>query len=139
MEEKVKSYLEKVYREFVDYKDYLKDKIKPQDQLRKEMAEKIAKDINTDDIQMEFFEIIDKQGMYQADFIGLQNRLFHTIEAYKDLIEIPEEVLTEVSSVKFKQIFKIKNGAEIVVNEELVEQAKAALKEHFEELKKYYS
>lgn len=128
MEEKIKAILEKVYTEFVEYKEFLKDKIKRPDEIRKEVAEKIKNQTDIDQIKQILFESSEKQMMYQADFIGLQNRLFHTIENYKDLIEIPQEVKKEVENIKFIQIFKIKNGKEIVVSQEIVDQAKDQIK-----------
>ena len=92
------------------------------------VAEKIKNQTDIDQIKQILFESSEKQMMYQADFIGLQNRLFHTIENYKDLIEIPQEVKKEVENIKFIQIFKIKNGKEIVVSQEIVDQAKDQIK-----------
>lgn len=128
MEEKIKANLEKAYTEFVEYKEFLKDKIKRPDEIRKEVAEKIKNQTDIDQIKQILFDSSEKQMMYQADFIGLQNRLFHTIENYKDLIEIPQEIKQEVENMKFIQIFKIKNGQEIVVSQEIVDQAKDQIK-----------
>lgn len=138
-EEKIKANLETVYMEYIDYKNYLKDKFKPQDVLRKEMSEKIKSEQDPEKIQQAFFDLAEKQSMYQSDFIGLQNRLFHTIEAYKDLIEIPQEIKRETENIKFQQIFKIKNNIEIAVNKELLEQSKKAIKDNFEVILKMYS
>ena len=139
MEDKIKAVLEMVYTEYIEYKNFLKDIVKPQDTLRKEFAEEIKKETDIEKAQQSFFDLIEKQSMYQSDFIGLQNRLFHTVEAYKDLIEIPKEILEETSHVKFQQIFKVKNNIETVLNVELLAQTKKAIKDNFEAVLKMYS
>lgn len=131
MEDKIKAYLETVYTEYMEYKNYLKDKIKPQDVLRAELTEIIKVEQDPDKVQDAYFELIEKQTMWKSDFAGLQNRLFHTIDSYKDLIEIPHEIKIETENIRFRQIFKIKNAKETVVNKELLEQSKTAIKDNF--------
>lgn len=142
MEDKIKSQLEKVYTEYIDYKEFLKDKIKRPEDIRKEVAQEIKGETDLSKIQNILFEKSEKQAMYQADFIGLQTRLFHTIENYKELMEIPQEIKTEVENIKFVQIFKIKNNTAIVVSEDVVNQAKENLKKaldtNFEMVTKFF-
>ena len=138
MEEKLKSRLELVYSEYIEYKNFLKEHYKPQEQLRNEIIEQLKTETDTDNLLNLFFEKAEKQAMYQADFIKLQNRLFHTIEDYDDLIEIPQEIKEEVKNMKFTQIFKIKNGKDLVVDKDLVDAAKETIKNNIETLTKYF-
>lgn len=133
-----KAHLEKVYTEYIQYKEYIKDKIKQPDQIRKEIAEEIKTELNIDRIQDLVYQKSEKNLIYQADFKNLMTRLYHTIEAYKDILEIPEEIKEEVKLYKFVQLLSIKNNMEKVVDQAAIDQIKDAIKSNVEQIKKYY-
>ena len=66
--------------------------------------------------------------LHNGDFVNQQNRLFYTVEAYKNIIEIPQEIKKEVEGLKFLQIFAIKDKKETVINEEALEYTKNQIK-----------
>ena len=143
MTENITAYLEKVWTEYSEYKEFIKSISKPIEELRKEVAQKITQETTAEQAQKLFFEGFEKIMLHNGDFIYQQNRLFYTVEAYKNIIEIPQEIKTEVENIKFTQIFKIKNNTEVVVSEEVVNQArenlKKALETNMEMVTKFFS
>jgi len=92
MEERLIAYLEKVWNEYTEYKEYVKLISKPVDELRKEVAKKITEATSEEDITDIYFNSVEKVMLHNGDFINQQNRLFYTVEAYKNIIEIPQEI-----------------------------------------------
>jgi len=133
-----KAHLEKVYTEYIHYKEYIKDKIKQPEQIRKEIAEEIKTVTDIDKVQDLVYQKSEKNMIYQADFKNLMTRLYHTIEAYKDILEIPEEIKKEVEIYKFVQLLSIKNNMEKVVDQGAIDQIKEAIKVNVEQIKKFY-
>lgn len=133
-----KAHLEQVYTEYINYKEYIRDKVKPQDQIRKEIAEEIKNNPDIEKIQDLIFQKSEKNMIYQTDFKNLMTRLYHTIEAYKDILEIPEEIKEEVKLYKFVQLLAVKNNTEKVVDQEAIDKIKEAIKSNVEQIKKFY-
>lgn len=121
MTENITAYLEKVWTEYSEYKEFIKSISKPIEELRKEVAQKITQETTAEQAQQLFFEGFEKIMLHNGDFIYQQNRLFYTVEAYKNLIEIPQEIKTEVENIKFIQIFAIKDKKETVINQEALD------------------
>ena len=109
MEEKLTAYLEKVWNEYSEYKEYIKTISKPISELRSEVAQKITTETTPEQAQELFFEGFEKVMLHNGDFINQQNRLFYTVETLKTSIEIPQEIKDEVKNMQFVQIFAIKN------------------------------
>ena len=81
---------------------------------------KAAKDIPEFENQSNIF--FDKMGYLEPmniDMSQMKNRLFHYIAAYKDLIEVPSEILNELGDYQVKYTFSIKNGKKEIVDQEL--------------------
>ena|SRR5690349_18727361 len=128
MEERLIAYLEKVWNEYTEYKEYVKLISKPVDELRKEVAKKITEATSEEDITDIYFNSVEKVMLHNGDFINQQNRLFYTVETLKNSIEIPEEIKEEVKNLKFVQIFAVKNKEATVINEEALEFTKKGIK-----------
>jgi hypothetical protein len=127
--EQIKNYLEKVYTEYVDYENFLKSIIKPLDVVRKEVAEKITAETTEEEVMEIYFNDVEKSLLHRRDFVNQQQRLFFTVEAYKDVIEIPQEVLEKVKGMNFIQIFGVKNNTTEVINQEALEFTKTQIRQ----------
>ena len=117
MEEQIKNYLEKAYTEYIEYENFLKSIIKPIDVVRKEIAEKITAETTEEEVTELYFNNVEKTLLHRRDFVEQRQRLFYTVEAYKDLMEIPQEIKDKVKEMSFIQIFGVKNGKEEVMND----------------------
>ncbi len=131
MEEKLTPYLEKVWNEYSEYKEYIKTISKPISELRSEVAQKITTETTPEQAQELFFEGFEKVMLHNGDFINQQNRLFYTVEALKTSIEIPQEIKDEVKNMQFVQIFAIKNKESTVINEEALQFTKNQIAQGF--------
>jgi hypothetical protein len=135
-------YLEKVWNEYTEYRDFLKDISKSPEELRKEAYEKISKVTSKDEAVEIVCNVMEKQNLHQADFLQQLQRLFYTVGAFDGVIEIPEEIKKEVSNLEFIQIFAIKDKKERVINEKALEfnknQIKNLMSNGVEDFKKRY-
>lgn len=127
--EEATAYLEKVWTEYSEYKEFVKTISKPIEELRKEVASKVTINTTPEEAQELFFEGFEKTMLHNGDFVNQQNRLFYTVEALKHSIEIPQEIKKEVENVKFIQIFAIKDKKETVVNQEALDFTKSQIKQ----------
>lgn len=129
MKENLTAYLEKVWNEYTEYKNYVKAITKPIEELRAEVAKKITQNTTEQEAENIIFEGFEKNILHNGDFINQQNRLFYTVESLKGVIEIPQEILEELKNMKFIQIFAVKNGESTVINEEALEFTKGQIRE----------
>jgi hypothetical protein len=140
MEENLEAYLKKVWDEYVEYRDYLKSISKPHEELKREAAEKITATTTKTQAQEIYLETIESKILHNQDFFQQQQRLFHTVEAFKTSIPIPEEIKKELDKSEFMQIFAIKDGKAVVINTEAVDFTKKqigeAMKNGIEDFKK---
>jgi hypothetical protein len=123
------AYLEKVWTEYSEYKEFVKTISKPIEELRKEVASKVTINTTPEEAQELFFQGFEKTMLHNGDFVNQQNRLFYTVEALKNSIEIPKEIKKELENIKFIQIFAIKDKKETVINQEALDFTKSQIKE----------
>ena len=142
MQEELNAHLEKVWNEYTEYRDFLKSISKSPEDLRKEASEKMSKVTSKEEAIEIVCNVMEKQNLHQADFSQQLQRLFYTVDAFKGVIEIPEEIKKEVSNLEFIQIFAIKDKKETVINEKALEfnrnQIKSLMSNGVEEFKKRY-
>lgn len=112
MEDKIIQYLEATYLEYLTYKKHFLDNyVKPEDR-RKQFSD--AKKIETTEQLAEtVFNLDAKYSFYEFDLNTLLKKLYHTVLAYENLIEIPQEVRKEIDGYKHFQYYTHKNGEEI--------------------------
>lgn len=139
MEETIKAHLEGVYKEYVEYRDYYKSIYKTPEERRAEIVSKITAESEPQEVLDSVFTYNFKYNRYEQDIYNLLTRLAHTVRAYQDLIEIPEELLKEVENFKMVQAYVIKNGEEKEVSKEENEQLKAMLKQNYDRIIKEFN
>ena len=134
MEETIKAHLEGVYKEYIEYRDYYKSIYKTPEERRTEIANKITTESEPQEVLDSIFIYNFKYNRHEQDIYNLLTRLFHTVRAYQDLIEIPEELLKEVENFKMIQAYTVKNGEEKEINKEEIEQLKVLLKQNYDKI-----
>lgn len=132
----IKTYIEKVFKEYLALKNYLLAETKNIEELKKEFAKASLENLNADD----YFEKIGWIALMQEDLFLQKAKLFFTMEAYKDIIEPPKEltdqIKKELEDVSFEQMFSVVGGERKITNKE---KYNARKKEYFiqvENLKK---
>lgn len=139
MKETAEAYLEGVYKEFAEYREYYKSIHKSPEERKKEIVKTILDNKeDTEKIIDSVFTYNLKYSMYEKDILELHKRLAHTVTAYQDLIEIPEEVKKDVENYKLLQAFSIKNGEAIEVNSEYSNQIRENLRQNYDRILKEF-
>lgn len=133
MKEILENHFETVYKEFKEYETFLKSAAKEiKEQNEKFTQFTVDNKDNIDAITSELFEIQSKPHFYQNDLVKLLNRLIHTYEAVKEVIEIPEDIKKEISNfIKPKQFYRIENGNAVEIDTEFLEKSKEEAKKHY--------
>jgi hypothetical protein len=113
----VENYIEKIFKEYLDYKNYLLSKA--------EEVKNQALGFESSEDQNKYLDYFEKLGWYniaQSDLAQQKARLFFTMEAYKDLVEPPKElkqqIEKELEGITFQQVFAIKAGERQLVDQE---------------------
>lgn len=134
--EEIKTYIEKVFKEYLLLKNYLELKVKDIEGVKKDFAKLALENLNADD----YFEKVGWIALMQEDLFLQKAKLFFTMEAYKDIIEPPKEltdqIKKELEDVSFEQMFSIIGGERKITNKD---KYNARKKEYFiqvENLKK---
>jgi hypothetical protein len=117
MQNKIELHIETVYKEYDEVKYYLTNFKKNIEEKKKKVAQKTEKatEEETDEI---FYNEIAWITALEGDFQQLTGRLYHTYQAYKDLIEIPQKIKEEVENLKFTLVFNVKAGEVETVDKE---------------------
>ena len=140
--QELKLYLDKIFTEYLDYKNFTQEKLKIVKNIKEEVAKNISATTSDDEVADAYIDKVGKIFLFQRDFQQQQTRLFFTVEAFKDYLEIPQEIIKELEGFEFMQVFAIKNGKEEVINQEALstakEQVKSEIKLGMEEFKKRF-
>ena len=125
IEEVLKTDFETVYQEYKSYETFIKGIA---EEVKKDRAgfAKFAQENSTDadKIVDKIIEVNEKPILYQNDFMRLQLRLVYSYDLIKGIVEIPQEIKTEIENSRPKQLFKIENGEAVVLDQELIDKIK---------------
>jgi vacuolar-type H+-ATPase subunit I/STV1 len=115
----IKLTLETAFKEYIEFKNYFEEQTKDLEKKRAEITEKV-KDLNDFEKEAEvFFDLLGHLEPLNIDVSQMKNRLYHYIIAYKELIDIPKEILDEIGDYQVKYTFDVKNGKKEIVDQEL--------------------
>lgn len=120
----IQLHLEKVYKEYLDVKHFLERTLKKEnlDKIRDEVAKKSIELETDEEISELSFEKLGWIQILQQDLISLKVRLYHTYEAYKELVEPPkelkEEIEIEIKDLAFNLTYSVKGDEITLVNKE---------------------
>lgn len=125
IEEVLKTDFETVYQEYKSYETFIKG-IAEEVKKDREGFAKFAQENSTDadKIVDKLIEVNEKPILYQNDFMRLQLRLVYSYDLVKGIVEIPQEIKTEIENSRPKQLFKIENGEAVVLDQELIDKIK---------------
>lgn len=125
IEEVLKTDFETVYQEYKSYETFIKG-IAEEVKKNREGFAKFAQENSTDadKIVDKLIEVNEKPILYQNDFMRLQLRLVYSYDLVKGILEIPQEIKTEIENSRPKQLFKIENGEAVVLDQELIDKIK---------------
>ena len=134
MIEIAKAHLEGVYKEYNDYKEYYKSIYKSPEERKRQITDKLTAETEQEEIVDLVFTYNYKYNRHEADLYNLLTRLYHTVKAYQDIIEIPEELLKEVEPYKMLQAYTFIGGEIKQINKNEDEEIKTFLKQNFDQI-----
>ncbi len=117
MQNKIELHLQTVYKEYEEVKYYLTNFKKNLEEKKKSVAEK-TQNKTEEEIEEIYYKDIAWITALEGDLQQLTGRLYHTHQAYKDLIEIPQEIKAEVENLKFTLVFNVRAGEVEIVDKE---------------------
>jgi hypothetical protein len=114
--------LTQVFKEYLEFKNYLLSKQEEFKKTYNDFAEKLLKAEGID-----YNEHFDKVGIITV----LENdrskhiiKLYHYYNAYKDFIEVPQEIEDELKDVTMSYIFAIVDNEHVVVDQDSLNKIK---------------
>ena len=124
MNNPMKNKLEVAYKEYLEFKTLLEEETKNLEQKRAEVVEAVE---GLDDFEKEaeiYFNIVGYLQPLHIDVIQFRTKLYYAVEFYKDLIEIPQEILKEVKDFKVRFTFDVKAGKKEIADQEMFDHYK---------------
>ncbi len=137
MEEILKNNFETVYKDYKDYESFVsstKDSINKQREAFKDRA---IKEQNEDLLVNDLFDLSLKPIQSDADLRILRDRLISVYDAYRIVIDFPEEIKQEIKSLQRPlQIYTISKGEQVDIDKEKSDRFREeARKTHLELIK----
>ena len=121
----MQSKLEQVFKEYIIFKEYVESNQKSQEELRTEIASLVSNMDTEDESYLEvMFKNPGEKNLEILDLNQLGARFRYYYDAYKDFIEIPDEIKTEAENINIKFLYTIQDGEKKIADQELYENYK---------------
>ena len=121
----MQSKLEQVFKEYIIFKEYVESNQKSQEELRTEIASLVSNMDTEDESYLEvMFKNLGEKNLEILDLNQLGARFRYYYDAYKDFIEIPDEIKTEAENINIKFLYTIQDGEKKIADQELYENYK---------------
>ena len=121
----MQSKLEQVFKEYIIFKEYVESNKKSQEELRTEIASLVSNMDTEDEGYLEvMFKNLGEKNLEILDLNQLGARFRYYYDAYKDFIEIPQEIKTEAENINIKFLYTIQDGEKKIADQELYENYK---------------
>ena len=121
----MQSKLEQVFKEYIIFKEYVESNQKSQEELRTEIANLVSNMDTEDEGYLEvMFKNLGEKNLEILDLNQLGARFRYYYDAYKDFIEIPQEIKTEAENINIKFLYTIQDGEKKIADQELYENYK---------------
>lgn len=130
IEEVLKSAFETIYQEYKSYETFMGKLEEKTKKGRDEYPQFVQDNIgDVDKIVNKLVEINDAPVCHGNDFMRLKFRLLYSYDLIKGIVEIPQEIKTEIENSRPKQLFKIENGEAVVLDQDLLDKIREKTKE----------
>ena len=121
----MQSKLEQVFKEYIIFKEYVESNQKSQEELRTEIASLVSNMDTEDESYLEVMFInLGEKNLEILDLNQLGARFRYYYDAYKDFIEVPDEIKTEAENINIKFLYTIQDGEKKIADQELYENYK---------------
>ena len=114
--------LTQVFKEYLEFKNYLLSK---QEEFKKTYNDFAEKQLKAEDIDYnEYFDKVGIINVLESDRSKHIIKLYHYYNAYKDFIEVPQEIEDELKDVTMSYIFAIVENEHVVVDQDSLNKIK---------------
>jgi len=114
--------LTQVFKEYLEFKNYLLSK---QEEFKKTYNDFAEKQLKAEDIDYnEYFDKVGIINVLESDRSKHIIKLYHYYNAYKDFIEVPQEIEDELKDVTMSYIFAIVDNEHVVVDQDSLNKIK---------------
>ena len=121
----MQSKLEQVFKEYIIFKEYVESNQKSQEELRTEIANLVSNMDTEDESYLEvMFKNLGEKNLEILDLNQLGARFRYYYDAYKDFIEVPQEIKTEAENINIKFLYTVQDGEKKIADKELYENYK---------------
>ena len=121
----MQSKLEQVFKEYIIFKEYVESNQKSQEELRTEIANLVSNmDTEDEGYLAVMFKNLGEKNLEILDLNQLGARFRYYYDAYKDFIEVPQEIKTEAENINIKFLYTIQDGEKKIADQELYENYK---------------
>ena len=121
----MQSKLEQVFKEYIIFKEYVESNQKSQEELRTEITNLVSNMDTEDEGYLEvMFKNLGEKNLEILDLNQLGARFRYYYDAYKDFIEVPDEIKTEAEKINIKFVYTIQDGEKKIADQELYENYK---------------
>ena len=132
MENKIEIHLNKVFKEYLDVKNYLLSLDKQS--IKDEVTQKSLLIDSDEELSNYYFEKLGYLRALEGDLSQLQGRLFHVYDYYKEITEEKnQDIEKELQDITFKLTYSVKGDELTLVDKEAYE----FYKKQFIESQKY--
>lgn len=129
--------LQQIFKEYTDLKNYIQEDSKNLEKVKKEVHDQALQLDDVSDQAGLYFDKIGNVEILKIDFLEVQKKLYYTYEAYKDLVQVPEEIKTEIKDYKIKSVFAIIDGKKEIIDKDLYNSYRKQSQEYSVQLDKY--
>lgn len=133
MKEIAENIFQTTYKEYKDYESFFAKKNKTAEERRQEIAKFVLE--NQEDQEAVINKVFESGVGYmfhEKDLYTLKVKLYTTYKAYEDILEIPQEVRTEINNFKTDPLYYlIENGVEKELSTDLIQEIKNQIKKEY--------
>ena len=111
--------LQQIYKEYTDLKNYIQEDNKNLEEAQKKAHNEAINFETLDEQSAHFFNEFGYRDLLRIDLEEIKKKLYYYIQAYDDLVEVPENIKTEIQDYKVKTVFAIIDGKKEIIDKEL--------------------
>lgn len=115
----MQSKLQQIFKEYTDLKNYIQEDNKNIEKLKKEVHDQALKFETLEEKASFYFDELGYKSLIHVDLMEKKKELYYVYQAYKDLIEIPSNIIEELIEYKVNTVFAIIDGEKTVLDKNL--------------------
>lgn len=129
--------IQQIYKDYLDLKNYIQEESKSAEKIKKEVHDQALQLDTVEEQSGLYFDRLGNLEILKLDYLEQQKKLYYFIEAYRELVEIPEDILNEFLDYKVPMVFAIVGGKKEIIDKNLYDSYRKKSQEYSVQLDKY--